>query len=142
MVFVTVIVLLALVQFQYFGFAVGQARTRHDIKAPAVSGDEVFERFHRAHQNTLEQLVTFIPAIYACGYYMNDLLAVGCGVGYLVGRTIYFRAYIVDPEKRGTGMVITMLATLILIIGGIVGGSTHRALRARSLAGKPLARIF
>ena len=121
MVFVTVIVLLALVQFQYFGFAVGRARTRHDIKAPAVAGDEVFERFHRAHQNTLEQLVVFIPAIYACGFYMNDLLAVACGVAFLVGRALYFRAYIVDPEKRGTGMIVTMLATVILIISGIVG---------------------
>ena len=121
MVYVTVIVLLALVQFQYFGFAVGRARTRHEVKAPSVTGDEVFERFHRAHQNTLEQLVVFIPAIYACAYYMNDLLAAACGVGFLVGRTLYFRAYIVDPETRGPGMIVTMLSCVILINAGIIG---------------------
>ena len=121
MIYVTVIVLLALVQFQYFGFAVGRARTRHEVKAPSVTGDEVFERFHRAHQNTLEQLVVFIPAIYACAYYMNDLLAAVCGVGFLVGRMLYFRAYIVDPETRGPGMIVTMLSCVILIIAGIIG---------------------
>lgn len=121
MVYITIIVLLALVQFQYFGIAVGRARTRHDVKAPAVAGDEVFERFHRAHQNTLEQLVVFIPAIYACGYYANDLLAVACGVAFLTGRAWYFRCYIVDPETRGRGMLVTMLSSVILVISGIIG---------------------
>ena len=121
MVYITIIVLLALVQFQYFGIAVGRARGRHGVPAPAVSGDEVFERFHRAHQNTLEQLMVFIPAIFACGYYASDLLGVACGVGFLIGRAWYFRCYIVDPETRGTGMSITMLSSVILIIAAIIG---------------------
>ena len=71
MAFVTVIVMLAIIQFIYFGFAVGRARGRHGVSAPATTGDETFERFYRAHQNTMEQLVVFIPAIYAAGYFMH-----------------------------------------------------------------------
>lgn len=113
--------MLALVQFMYFGFAVGRARGRHGVAAPAVTGDEVFERFHRAHQNTLEQLMVFVPAVYACGYYANDLLATACGVGFLVGRAWYFRCYIVEPDTRGKGMIVTMVSSVILIISAIVG---------------------
>ncbi|NKC01372.1 MAG: MAPEG family protein [Pseudomonadales bacterium] len=121
MVYITIIVMLALVQFMYFGFAVGRARGRHGVTAPAVTGDEVFERFHRAHQNTLEQLMVFVPAVYACGYYANDLLATACGVGFLVGRAWYFRCYIVEPDTRGKGMIVTMVSSVILIIAAIVG---------------------
>ncbi|MEM7099499.1 MAG: MAPEG family protein [Pseudomonadota bacterium] len=119
--FVTVIVLLALIQYIYFGFAVGRARSRHGVTAPATSGDETFERFYRAHQNTLEQLVVFIPAIYAAGYYMNPLIAVAIGVVFLIGRTLYFRSYIQDPQKRGPGMIATMLCNVLLIGMGLIG---------------------
>lgn len=121
MVYVIVIVLLALVQYMYFGVAVGRARIRHDVRAPSITGDEVFERFHRAHQNTLEQLVIFIPAICAAGYFASSLLAVACGVAFLVGRAWYFRCYIVDPDTRGSGMLITSLASLILLTSALVG---------------------
>ena len=73
MAFVTIIVMLSLIEYCYFGAAVAQARGRHFVKAPATAGDETFERFYRAHHNTLEQLVVFIPAIYATGYYVNEL---------------------------------------------------------------------
>ena len=121
MAYVTMIVLLALVQYLYFGVAVGRARGRHGINAPAVSGDEVFERFFRAHQNTLEQLVVFIPSIYACGYYANEMLAVAGGVVFLIGRTWYFRNYIRDPASRGGGTIVTMLASITLLVAGLIG---------------------
>ena len=121
MAYVTMVALLALVQYLYFGVAVGRARGRHGVEAPAVTGDEHFERFHRAHQNTLEQLVVFLPSIFACGYYANEMLAVAVGVAFLVGRTLYFRGYIREPSKRGVGMIITMLANLVLVIAGLVG---------------------
>ncbi|MEM9624076.1 MAG: MAPEG family protein [Pseudomonadota bacterium] len=121
MAYITLIVMLALIQYLYFGVAVGRARGRHGVSAPAISGDETFERFHRAHQNTLEQLVVFIPASFAAAYFANDLIAVAIGVVYLVGRAYYFRSYISDPQSRGTGMIITMVANIILIGMAMVG---------------------
>ncbi len=123
MAYVTLVAMLALVQFVYFGFAVGRARSRHDVAAPSVSGDEQFERFFRAHQNTQEQLVVFVPAVFAAGYFANALLAVGCGVVYLVARTWYFRAYIADPARRGPGMVLTLAANAVLVIAAVVGST-------------------
>ena len=121
MAYVTIVVMFVLMQYLYFGVAVGRARTRHGVEAPAVSGDENFERFHRAHQNTLEQLIVFVPAIYAAGYYAHDIAASVVGIVFLFGRADYFRSYIADPQSRGRGMIVTMACSVILIAGALVG---------------------
>jgi glutathione S-transferase len=129
MALVTVIVMLALLQYMYFGVTVGRARARHGVEAPAVTGDEHFERFHRAHQNTLEQLIVFIPAIYAAAYFTNVWFAVVLGVMFLISRVLYFRSYIADPTKRGPGMLGSMLAS-VLLIGAALFGAVRAALNA------------
>ena len=48
----------------------------------------------------MEQLVIFLPALYASAYFVLPLYAVGAGVVFLVGRAVYFRAYSRDAEKR------------------------------------------
>jgi hypothetical protein len=53
--------------------------------------------------------------------YVNTLAAAGLGLIYIIGRTIYFRAYIVDPASRGPGFGLTMLPTAILLLGGLGG---------------------
>jgi len=121
MAFVTVIVMLALVEYLYFGVAVGRARTRHNVPAPSVTGDENFERFHRAHQNTLEQLVVFVPAMYAAAYYADELFAVALGVVFLIGRAHYFRSYISDPPTRSGGMLVSMGVCVLLIAAALIG---------------------
>ena len=120
MAFVTIIVMLALLEYLYFTVAVGRARTRHNVEAPATAGDENFERFHRAHQNTLEQLVVFIPAMFAAGYYANEWLAVTLGVVFLISRALYFRSYIAEPGKRGIGMIGTLIANVLLVASALV----------------------
>ena len=43
---------------------VGRARGKHGIKAPACSGNEQFECAYRAHMNTVEQTVMFLPVLW------------------------------------------------------------------------------
>lgn len=118
---VTIIAMLALVQYLYFGVEVGRARGRTGVQAPAVTGDPEFERVFRAHYNTLEQLIVFLPAVYAAGYFVHELYALTAGFAFLVGRTLYFRTYVADAAKRGPGMIITMLANLLLVLGALTG---------------------
>jgi glutathione S-transferase len=56
------VISLALVEYFYFVMAVGAARGKHKIAAPAVTGNPDFERAYRVQMNTLEQLM------YAIGY--------------------------------------------------------------------------
>jgi uncharacterized membrane protein YecN with MAPEG domain len=62
MEYATLIVLLALVQYGWFSMRVGMAREKYNISAPSCAGDETWERLFRVQQNTLEQLIVFVPA--------------------------------------------------------------------------------
>ena len=118
---VYVVIALALLQFFVFSGFVGRARVKFGIDAPAVSGDPIYERYHRVHYNTMEQLVIFVPGMWLFGTYVNSLAAAGLGLVFIISRVIYFRAYIADPAKRGPGFGLTMLPTLILLLGGMGG---------------------
>jgi len=52
MALIELITILALLQFLYFGILVGKARDRYGVKAPAVTGNENFERYLRVQMNT------------------------------------------------------------------------------------------
>ena len=53
MEYVSIVVMLALLQFVYFSVEVGRARGRFNVQVPATSGNEGFERYFRAQQNTV-----------------------------------------------------------------------------------------
>ncbi len=119
--YVHIVALLAILQFIYFGILVGQARGKYGIKAPAMTGNEHFERAMRVQMNTLEQLVCFVPALLMAAVYWPQVYVAAVGVVYLVGRTLYQRAYMADPAKRALGFGLTALPTLLLVAAGLVG---------------------
>jgi glutathione S-transferase len=121
MAYIDIVTALALLQFVYFGFQVGGARSKYQVKAPAITGNEIFERFFRVQQNTLEQLIVFIPGLYLFSHYFNPLWAAGLGVVYLIGRQVYAAGYVKDPAKRGPGFGLSFLPTVALVAGGMVG---------------------
>jgi glutathione S-transferase len=118
---VDIVTALALLQFIVFGFKVGRARGRYGIKAPAISGNETFERHFRVQQNTLEQLIVFLPGLYLFSHYYSPLVAAAIGVIYLIGREVYSMTYVKDPAKREVGYGLTFLPTVVLVLGGLFG---------------------
>jgi glutathione S-transferase len=121
MAYVDIVTALAVLQFIVFGFRVGAARGRYGVKAPAITGNEIFERHFRVQQNTLEQLIAFLPGIYLFSRYFNPLVAAALGVVYLVGRELYAFTYVKDPSKRDVGFGMTFLPLVILVAGGLIG---------------------
>jgi glutathione S-transferase len=121
MALVNLIVALALLQFFAFATAVGRARERYNVPAPATTGNEVFERYFRVQMNTLELLVMFVPGIWMFGFYVSARVAAGLGVVYLVGRCIYYFAYVKNPSKRSLGYGLSAGPVGALVIGALVG---------------------
>ena len=119
--YVELVAILAVLQFIAFGALTGRARARSGLKAPAVSGDEGFERMYRVQMNTLEVMIAFLPALFLAAKYWSPTWAAGLGAGYLVGRLLYWRAYVANPAKRGLGFLLSMLPTMVLAIGALVG---------------------
>ena len=112
--------MLALVQYIYFGVQVGSVRGKCGIKAPAMTGDPLFERTNRVHQNTLEQLVVLLPVMWIFAHYVNPLWAAGFGVVYIVGRFIYSAAYRKDPSNRSMGFMMSLLPSAVMAIWVLV----------------------
>ena len=125
MQYVGIVVIIALIEYIYFTMATGKARSEAGIQAPAVSGDTKFECYLRVQQNTLENLIVFIPAIYLLATYTHPLAAASIGLVFVIGRALFYKAYINDPSKRGPGMMMTMLSNVVLLLGGLVGIVMH-----------------
>lgn len=121
MTYIDIVAMLAIFQFLFFGILVGQARGKHGVKAPAMVGAAPFERMHRVHMNTLELLVALLPALYAAGRYWPGQYVAALGVVYLVGRFVYWRAYVADPAKRGPGFGLSFFPIVILALAAIGG---------------------
>jgi glutathione S-transferase len=121
MAYVDIVTALALLQFIVFGFKVGRARGRYGVKAPAVVGNEIFERHFRVQQNTLEQLIVFLPGLYLFSHYFWPAAAAVLGLIYLVGREVYSATYVKNPSSREVGYGLTFLPTVILVLGGLIG---------------------
>ena len=121
MAYVDIVTALAVLQFIVFMFKVGAARGRYGVAAPATTGNAIFERHFRIQQNTLEQLIAFLPGLYLYSRYWNPLVAAGLGVVYLIGREVYAATYVRDPAKRGAGFGLTFLPVVVLLTGGVIG---------------------
>ena len=129
MLWVEIVIALAVLQFVIFGVFVGRARARYQVKAPATTGNEDFERYFRIHYNTLEQLIVFLPGIWLFATHVSARWAAIIGAIYLIGRIVYFRGYAAAADKRHTGSLLSMLPTLVLLVGGL-GGLVHDAVVA------------
>ncbi len=121
----TALVTLAAVALTFvFSGKVGMMRRRYGVEAPAITGHIEFEKANRIHYNTIEQLVLFIPLLWLGSSVIGDVPAAGLGVVWLVGRLIYASGYQRGADKRGPGMIITMLASFglfLAVVWGIIG---------------------
>ncbi len=119
--YLAIVTALALLEYVGISMLVGRARGKYGIKAPATTGHEVFERTFRVHQNTLEQLVVFLPALWLFGMHVSAGWGALLGLGFIVGRALYVQGYVADPEKRGPGFLIGFVANCVLLVGGLIG---------------------
>jgi glutathione S-transferase len=117
MVWIGLITIAALTEYFVFGVMVGNARQRYGVAAPATTGDPMFERYYRVHLNTLEALITFLPAFWLFAFFAYRWLAIVLGLSFIVGRILYAQGYLADPGKRTTGAFITFGVNGILLAG-------------------------
>ena len=100
-----IVALLAVIQYLYFGVRVGRARSRYGIKAPAVSGHEMFDR-----------AVATYPAkcidSTGSGDTFSGALAVAIGEGKDLVAAVSFA---------------NMAASMSVEVEGVVEGIPHRA---------------
>ena len=117
MPYVALVTVLALLEYQWFAIMVAKARGQFGIKAPATTGNEVFERYFRVQMNTQEQLVMFLPSLWIFAYFVSPIWAAALGAVFVIGRAIYAASYIRDPKTRALGFALTAVPTLLMLTG-------------------------
>jgi uncharacterized membrane protein YecN with MAPEG domain len=116
------VTLLAVLLMFGTSFAVGRARGRYRIQAPATSGHPAFERAFRVQMNTLEAALLFLPTLWLAAHYGFAFWAGIAGLVWLAGRTWYAVAYLQEAARRGGGFALGMVAwavTLLMALAGV-----------------------
>ncbi len=121
---VDVVAMLIVAQYLFFGGLVAKSRRRFNVPAPAVAGNEQFERIYRVHMNTLEMMVALLPALYAAARYLPNWIVVAAGTVFMVGRFIYWRDYVAAPSKRRLGFVLSIVPVCALVLATLVAATT------------------
>ncbi|MDA1326683.1 MAG: MAPEG family protein [Proteobacteria bacterium] len=99
----------------------GRNRAKHKIAAPAITGNEAYERTYRVQMNTLEHMAFFLPSMWLYAWSVSAAWAAGIGAVWIIGRIVFALAYYRDPTKRAPGMFITFAAQIVLFIGALIG---------------------
>ncbi|HTV85732.1 MAG TPA: MAPEG family protein [Dyella sp.] len=102
-------------------YAVGRARAKYRIDAPAISGHPAFERAYRVQMNTLESTVMFLPTLWLAVHGGYVLWAGVAGLAWIVGRVWYALAYLQDAGKRGPGYMLGMAGWAALLVMALMG---------------------
>lgn len=117
---IVLVTVAALLLYVYMGILVSGARVKHNIPAPAMTGNPDFERVVRVQMNTLEWLPVFVAAFWMCAAYWDPRIVALGGVAWIVGRVLYMQSYS-KGANRSLGFSIQGLSVLALALGAVVG---------------------
>jgi uncharacterized membrane protein YecN with MAPEG domain len=118
--FPSLVTVLTLILYLILIVNVGRARAKYKISPPEISGDPNFERVFRVQQNTLEQLILFLPALWLFSQFVSPVWGAAIGSVWLVGRSLYAWGYYQAAEKRMLGFAMGTSATFILLGGSLI----------------------
>uniref|UniRef100_B8HYD2 Membrane-associated protein in eicosanoid and glutathione metabolism (MAPEG) n=1 Tax=Cyanothece sp. (strain PCC 7425 / ATCC 29141) TaxID=395961 RepID=B8HYD2_CYAP4 len=116
----SLVTVFALLVYLILTINVGRARAKYKVPVPQMTGDPNFERVLRVQQNTLEQLVLFLPGLWLFSFYVSPIWGAGLGSIWVMGRIIYAWGYYSAVEKRGIGFAISSLSGMVLLLGTLI----------------------
>lgn len=121
LLFPSLVTVLTLILYFILTLNVGRARVKYKVPVPQTSGDADFERVFRVQQNTLEQLILFLPSLWLFALFVSPIWGAGIGGLWIIGRILYAWGYYQAAEKRMIGFVMNVFSILVLLLGSLVG---------------------
>ena len=112
---------LALLVTYFTLFKSGMARVRFKVEAPSHEGPEEYVRHVRAHQNTIEHLVLFLPGMWLFAFAVSPVWAAGLGVIWPVCRLFYALGYYRSADARRLPLYLSMPIVYTFLLGAPIG---------------------
>jgi glutathione S-transferase len=114
-------ILACLVTFAMGGWS-GYLRAKHKIEAPSVVGHPAFERAHRTHINTVENLVVVIPLLWIASVFYGGQIPFWIGLVWVVSRVLYAVGYAqTNAQLREPGAGLGFLSLIALLVLAAIG---------------------
>ncbi|UYV16911.1 MAPEG family protein [Porphyrobacter sp. ULC335] len=121
-IYVAIVSALALLAYYFTLLMAGIARVKFKVPAPSHEGPEEYVRHVRAHLNTLEHLVLFLPGLWLFAYVVSPIWAAGIGAIWPPMRVLYAIGYHKAADKRRLPLYISMPPIYIFVLGSLIGG--------------------
>jgi glutathione S-transferase len=100
----------------------GYLRGKYKIQAPSVVGHPAFERAHRTHINTVENLVLMLPFLWIASVFYGGQIPFWLGLVWIVSRIVYAIGYAqTNPQLREPGAGLGFLALIALLVLAVIG---------------------
>jgi glutathione S-transferase len=101
---------------------VSQMRMKHGIHAPATIGNPEFERAFRAHANTVENMILYVPLLWMAAFFYGGQIPFWVGLVWIAGRVLYIAGYAMnDTRKRAPGALLCYVSlaglTTLVVLG-------------------------
>lgn len=111
------VTLLTLLVVFVLAYQVGRTRMKYKVSAPNTQGPEEFMRVFRAHANSVEFLVLFLPLLWMAALATRDEIAAIIGVFWPISRIMYALGYYhPTAKKRFPGFVMGIGVIVVLFI--------------------------
>lgn len=118
---IALITLLTVVLLMACMLLVARARGRYQVKAPATTGPDGFERTLRIQANSNESALMFLPALWAAAAFGAVWISATLGAVWLLARAWYIVAYANPARSRGPAYTLSFVAVLGLVLQGLWG---------------------
>ncbi len=120
-IYVGIVSSLALLVTYFTLFKSGMARVRFKVPAPSHDGPEEYIRHVRAHQNTIEHLVLFLPGMWLFAFAVSPIWAAGLGIIWPVARLFYALGYYKSADGRRLPLYLSMPVIYTFMLGSLIG---------------------
>jgi uncharacterized membrane protein YecN with MAPEG domain len=117
----SVITLLSLLVLIWVSYIVAHFRKKCGIKAPATTGDPLFERAYRVQMNTIESAIVFLPALWLAARWGSGYVVAVAGGLWIAGRIVYALGYLQAAERRSLGFGMSFMAIVVLMADAAMG---------------------
>ncbi|MDR3498266.1 MAG: MAPEG family protein [Parvibaculum sp.] len=114
------VTLVTLAVYFWMSLQTAKVRSKTNTPAPAMTGPDELMRAIRVHENTMEGLILFLPALWLFALTIGDIWAALVGIFYPIGRIVYALGYYAAANKRSRGFMIGLISTAILYLGALI----------------------